>query len=59
MPGKDFVYAPVKQAKTYVKIRYYFMVSNYKIKEKFIEFCTGFMHIIERKAVSFYNFVCF
>ena len=57
--GKDFVYAPVKQANTYVKIRYCLKVSNYKTDEIFTEFCVRVMHDIERKSVSFYIFLCF
>ena len=59
VPGKDFVYALVKQAKTYVKIRYYLKVSNYKINEIFTGFCAGVMHDIDHKSVSFSIFVCF
>ena len=54
MPGKDFVYALVKQAKTYVKTQYCLKVSNYKIDEIFTEFCVGVMHDIECKSASFY-----
>ena len=59
VPGKDFVYALVKQAKTYVKTRYCLKVSNYKIDKIFIEFCAGFVHDIERKSVIFYIFYMF
>ena len=57
--GKDFVYALVKQAKTYVKMKYCLNISNYKIDEIFTVFCAGVVHDIEHKSVSFYIFVCF
>ena len=59
VPGKDFVYALVKQGNTYVKLWYCLKVSNYKIDEILIEFCVGVVHDIERKSVIFYIFVCF
>ena len=52
MPGTKIVYAIVKQAKTYKKIRYCLKVSNYFVQETFSEFCEGVVNDIENERVS-------
>jgi len=52
MPDNEMVYAMVKQAKTYKKIRYCLKVSNYFVQETFSEFCEGVVKDIENERVS-------
>ena len=53
MPGTEIVYAQVKQAKTFAKIRYCLKVSKYNVQETFTPFCEGVVHDIESGRVSF------
>ena len=53
MPGIEIVYAQVKQAKTFAKIRYCLKVSKYNVQETFTPFCEGVVHDIESRRVSF------
>ena len=53
------VYAPIKQGKTYIKIRYCFKLRNYNKNECFSELCASIVDDIEKGNVSFlFLFLC-
>ena len=52
VPGTDIVYAQVKQAKTFAKIRYALKIAKYNVQENFTDFCQGVVDEIESRRVS-------
>jgi hypothetical protein len=57
VPDIDIVYAPVKQAKTYIKIRYCLKLRNYNKDECFTELCASIIDDIEKGNASFFIFI--
>jgi hypothetical protein len=57
VPDTDIIYALVKQARTYIKIRYCLKLSNYNKYECFTELFASIIDDIEKDNVSLFYFI--